>query len=65
MNLPANDLPAVQPDGFFTETLAGADSAVAEAIAAELDRAHLQDIRAKLPSLANRQPNAYRWPTRA
>src|SRR5438132_3622689 len=33
-------------------------------IAAELDRAHLQNIRAKLPSLANRQPNAYRWPTR-
>jgi predicted amidohydrolase len=32
-------------------------------IAAELDRAHLQEIRAKLPSLANRQPNAYRWPT--
>ena len=33
-------------------------------ITAELDRAHLQNIRAKLPSLANRQPNAYRWPTR-
>ncbi len=33
-------------------------------IAAEVDRAHLQNIRAKLPSLANRQPNAYRWPTR-
>jgi deaminated glutathione amidase len=33
-------------------------------IAAELDRAHLQDIRAKLPSLANRQANAYRWPSR-
>ena len=33
-------------------------------IAAELDRAHLQNVRAKLPSLANRQPNAYRWPTR-
>jgi predicted amidohydrolase len=32
-------------------------------IAAELDRAHLQEIRARLPSLANRQPNAYRWPT--
>ena len=31
--------------------------------AAEVDRAHLQEIRAKLPSLANRQPNAYRWPT--
>jgi deaminated glutathione amidase len=33
-------------------------------ITAELDRAHLEDIRAKLPSLANRQANAYRWPTR-
>ena len=32
-------------------------------ISAVLDRAHLQDIRAKLPSLANRQANAYRWPT--
>ena len=34
-------------------------------ITAELDRAHLQDIRAKLPSLANRQASAYRWPTPA
>jgi deaminated glutathione amidase len=33
-------------------------------ITATLDRAHLLSIRAKLPSLANRQPNAYRWPTR-
>jgi predicted amidohydrolase len=32
-------------------------------ISAELDRRHLQGIRAKLPSLANRQANAYRWPT--
>jgi predicted amidohydrolase len=32
-------------------------------ISAELDRAHLHGIRAKLPSLANRQANAYRWPT--
>jgi predicted amidohydrolase len=32
-------------------------------ISAELDRAHLEDIRAKLPSLANRQANAYRWPS--
>jgi predicted amidohydrolase len=32
-------------------------------ISAELDRAHLEDIRVKLPSLANRQANAYRWPT--
>jgi len=32
-------------------------------ISAELDRAHLQSIRTKLPSLANRQSRAYRWPT--
>src|SRR6059058_4939373 len=34
-------------------------------IAAELDRARLRDVRAKLASLANRQPDAYRWPARA
>jgi deaminated glutathione amidase len=33
-------------------------------ISAELDRARLDDVRAKLPSLATRQPDAYRWPTR-
>ena len=33
-------------------------------IAAELDRARLEDVRARLPSLANRQPDAYRWPAR-
>lgn len=32
-------------------------------ISAVLDRAHLDDIRAKVPSLANRQASAYRWPT--
>jgi len=32
-------------------------------IVAELDRLHLEEVRTKLPSLANRQPNAYRWPT--
>jgi len=31
-------------------------------ISAELDRAHLEEIRHSLPSLANRQPAAYRWP---
>ena len=31
-------------------------------ISAELDRARLDEIRAKLPSLATRQPDAYRWP---
>jgi glycine hydroxymethyltransferase len=35
---PANDISAVQPDGFFTRQLGQADSAVADAIAAELDR---------------------------
>ncbi len=34
-------------------------------VVAELDRARLQSVRAKLPSLANRQPDAYRWPTPA
>jgi predicted amidohydrolase len=33
-------------------------------VVAELDRAHLEDVRTKLPSLANRQPGAYRWPAR-
>jgi predicted amidohydrolase len=32
-------------------------------ISAELEIGHLEGIRAKLPSLANRQANAYRWPT--
>ena len=31
-------------------------------ISAELDRPRLDDVRAKLPSLATRQPDAYRWP---
>ncbi len=35
---PANDISASQADGFFTRALGAADSAVAEAIAAELDR---------------------------
>jgi predicted amidohydrolase len=30
-------------------------------IVAELDRPRLRDIRTKLPSLANRRPDAYRW----
>jgi predicted amidohydrolase len=34
-------------------------------IAAECDRARLREIRTKLPSLANRQADAYRWPTPA
>ena len=32
-------------------------------IVADLDRARLEEVRAKLPSLASRQPDAYRWPT--
>jgi deaminated glutathione amidase len=31
-------------------------------VMAELDRAWLREIRTKLPSLANRQPDAYKWP---
>jgi predicted amidohydrolase len=34
-------------------------------VVAELDRARLREIRAKLPSLANRQAHAYRWKTPA
>jgi predicted amidohydrolase len=34
-------------------------------VAAELDRAWLREIRTKLPSLANRQPDAYKWPAAA
>jgi predicted amidohydrolase len=33
-------------------------------IVAALDRERLRDIRSKLPSLANRRADAYRWPTR-
>ncbi len=32
------------------------------ALVAELDLGRLQEIRASLPSLANRRPGAYRWP---
>ena len=31
-------------------------------ISAELDRARIEDVRTRLPSLASRQPDAYRWP---
>jgi predicted amidohydrolase len=31
-------------------------------ISAELDRAHMERVRRTLPSLANRQPAAYKWP---
>ena len=31
-------------------------------VAAEIDRGRMEQIRRALPSLANRQPAAYRWP---
>jgi deaminated glutathione amidase len=34
-------------------------------IVAEIDRARLRSVRERLPSLANRQADAYRWPTPA
>jgi len=34
-------------------------------ISADIDRARLEDVRRRLPSLASRQPNAYRWRTTA
>jgi deaminated glutathione amidase len=34
-------------------------------IAAEVDRTRLRDVRNRLPSLASRQPHAYRWPAPA
>jgi deaminated glutathione amidase len=34
-------------------------------IAVELERSRLEEVRAKLPSLASRQASAYRWPTPA
>ena len=33
-------------------------------ISAELDRARVEEVRRQLPSLANRQPDAYRWPAK-
>ena len=34
-------------------------------IVADIDRARMNEIRATLPSLANRQPATYRWPSEA
>jgi predicted amidohydrolase len=31
-------------------------------IVAELDLEHQRELRAQLPALANRRPDAYRWP---
>ena len=33
-------------------------------ISAELDRARVEEVRRQLPSLANRQPDAYHWPAK-
>ncbi len=49
----------VDPWGVVLAQAADEDTVVS----AEVDRAHLERIRRALPSLANRQPAAYRWPT--
>ena len=48
----------VDPWGVVLAQAADEDTVVS----AELDRAHMERIRSSLPSLANRQPAAYRWP---
>jgi deaminated glutathione amidase len=47
------------------EILARADGESETFVAAELDLARQEEIREKLPSLANRVPGAYRWPEEA
>ena len=47
------------------EILARADGESETFVAADLDLARQDDIREKLPSLANRVPGAYRWPEEA
>jgi predicted amidohydrolase len=44
------------------EILARADGESETFVAADLDLARQEEIREKLPSLANRVPGAYRWP---
>ena len=44
------------------EVLARAGGEGACFVAADLDLARQEEIRAQLPSLANRVPAAYRWP---
>jgi predicted amidohydrolase len=44
------------------EVLARADGATTGFVAADLDLAGQDEVRGKLPSLANRVPEAYRWP---
>jgi predicted amidohydrolase len=48
----------VDPWGIVIAQAADEDGVVA----AEIDRTHLERVRDSLPSLANRQPVAYRWP---
>jgi predicted amidohydrolase len=47
------------------EVLARAPSQGATFVAADLDFDRLAEVRAKLPSLQNRVPGAYRWPVEA
>jgi deaminated glutathione amidase len=47
------------------EILARADGESETFVAADLDLARQEEIREKLPSLANRVPGAYRWPEEA
>ncbi len=47
------------------EILARADGESETFVAADLDLARQDEIREKLPSLANRVPGAYRWPEEA
>ena len=47
------------------EVLARADDATETYVIADLDMARQDDVRAKLPSLANRAGAAYRWPQEA
>ena len=48
----------VDPWGVVLATAPDEDTVVG----AELDRSRISRVRASLPSLANRQPDAYRWP---
>jgi predicted amidohydrolase len=48
----------VDPWGVVLAQAADEDTVVS----ADLDRSHMERVRSSLPSLANRQPAAYRWP---
>lgn len=47
--------------GPWGEVLARADDEGEQVVTADLDIGHLNEVRDKLPSLANRVPDAYRW----